>query len=47
LSWKELVNNQIEILEIPGNHMSILKQPQVEKLANHINSLLQSEAVDK
>jgi 3-oxoacyl-(acyl-carrier-protein) synthase/thioesterase domain-containing protein/acyl carrier protein len=41
-SWKELVNGKIEIQEIPGNHLSILLKPQVEKLAHYIDTRLQS-----
>lgn len=39
--WKELVNGKIEIREIPGNHITMLKQPSVKTLATYINSYLQ------
>ncbi len=42
-SWKELVSHRIEILEVSGNHMSILKQPQISKLANFLNAYLEKE----
>ncbi len=42
-SWKELVDGRIEIQEISGNHLSILRQPQVTALVNSLNTYLQSE----
>jgi 3-oxoacyl-(acyl-carrier-protein) synthase/thioesterase domain-containing protein/acyl carrier protein len=44
-TWKELVGNKVEIHDIPGNHVSMLKWPQVEALANFINAFLQSATV--
>lgn len=40
LSWKELVGGRIEIQEIPGNHLSMLKQPQVETLIKLLDTHL-------
>jgi polyketide synthase PksJ len=33
-SWKELASGEVEIQEIPGNHLSIMAQPQIRTLAD-------------
>ncbi len=37
-SWQELIGDRLEIQIIPGNHMNILKQPQVESLISFLNT---------
>ncbi len=44
-TWKELVDGRIDIQEIPGNHVSLLKPPHVKTLASLLDTCLKSEAV--
>lgn len=39
-SWKKLVSGKIDLLEVEGNHVGLLKQPHVEKLAKYLNNYL-------
>ena len=40
-SWAQLVNENIEIHEVRGNHLSILKRPQIQSLINFLEENLQ------
>lgn len=40
LGWNELVQKEIDILDIPGHHLNILRQPHVETLAEMLKSCL-------
>lgn len=39
LGWSELVKN-IQLHEVPGNHLSLLKQPHVQVLAQQLKHYL-------
>jgi len=39
LGWSELVKN-IQLHEVPGNHLSLLKQPHVQVLAQQLRHYL-------
>jgi amino acid adenylation domain-containing protein len=41
LGWSELVTGDIEIYPIPGDHLSILKEPHVQVLAKKLKSCLE------
>jgi amino acid adenylation domain-containing protein len=38
--WRELVHGRIDTLEIPGNHINIIKEPHVGELAEQLQSCL-------
>src|SRR4051812_44366481 len=40
LGWKEVLGEQIEIRETPGNHYTIYMHPNVDALAHKMNELL-------
>lgn len=40
LGWSQWIGGVIEIIEVPGDHLTMLNPPHVEKLANVINSEL-------
>lgn len=40
LGWQDIVQKEIDILDIPGHHLNILRQPQVETLAQTLKSCL-------
>ncbi|HHP7245198.1 MAG TPA: thioesterase domain-containing protein, partial [Elainellaceae cyanobacterium] len=42
LGWAELVQGEIEVHQIPGNHFSILHQPNVQTLATQLSILLKT-----
>ncbi|MCB9092750.1 MAG: hypothetical protein H6620_09345 [Halobacteriovoraceae bacterium] len=44
-SWVQLVNGNIEIHEIYGNHLSILKRSQIQALINFLEEILQKATV--
>jgi amino acid adenylation domain-containing protein len=45
LGWADLVQGQIEVVEVKGNHNGILRYPQVRTLAAHLRPLLQTMPV--
>jgi thioesterase domain-containing protein len=40
LGWSEWVTGGVEIVSIPGHHAGILKEPSVQVLARHLQSLI-------
>ncbi len=38
--WQPLVNGAFEVLAAPGNHYSLLREPNVASLARRIGALL-------
>jgi len=38
--WRALAGGGIEVHEIPGSHLDIVKEPHVQYLANKLNSCL-------
>ena len=48
--WKGLAGGDVEVHEIPGGHVSILAEPQVQILAKHLRNCIQrasAEAVEQ
>ena len=37
LGWSDYVRGQVEIIDVPGNHLSMMKEPQVQVLATKLN----------
>lgn len=46
LGWGRFVTGGIEILEIPGDHLSIVRPPYVERLAREIGARLPDQSAD-
>ena len=44
LEWNEFVGGEIEIYEIPGNHTSVIREPNVRILAKHLGICLENAA---
>ena len=42
--WRELVDGDIETIEIPGNHINIIKEPHVRPLAEKLKACLDKAA---
>ncbi len=40
LGWSELTTEQVEVIKVPGNHLTMLRKPCVEVLARQLNTLL-------
>ena len=38
--WRELIGGRIEVHEIPGNHLNIIKEPNVRALAEKLRTAL-------
>jgi aspartate racemase len=36
IGWRKLVNGELEIYEVPGTHMGILEEPNVQVLAEKL-----------
>lgn len=41
LGWASLVGENLEVIEVPGHHTSIIYEPRVPVLADHLNRILQ------
>lgn len=39
-SWRELARGGLEVLDVPGSHLTLLRQPDVQALAGHLRALL-------
>ena len=44
--WRELVGGQIEVHEITGNHINIIKEPHVRLLAEKLRGCLEKAQED-
>jgi thioesterase domain-containing protein len=40
--WRELATGKLEVVEIPGGHVSMLGEPQVAELAEQLKARLES-----
>jgi len=40
LGWGHLVTGQLEIEDVPGSHLGILEEPNVQELAARLGGLL-------
>ena len=40
LGWSDLTTAQVEVIRVPGNHLTMLRKPCVEVLARQLNTLL-------
>lgn len=47
LGWKDLVENNLEILEVPGHHGSIVAEPYVRLLAEKLTECIESARTEK
>jgi thioesterase domain-containing protein len=43
LGWSELTTEQVEVIRVPGNHLTMLRKPFVEVLARHLKHCLEQE----
>ncbi len=43
LGWEHLVTGNLQVYEVPGDHLSILKHPNVQTLAGHLDKILETE----
>jgi thioesterase domain-containing protein len=41
LGWESLVTGDLQIRDVPGSHLGILEEPNVEALAAHLGELLE------
>jgi amino acid adenylation domain-containing protein len=39
-AWKDIIQGQLDIRTIPGDHYSLLVQPQAQEIANQINQII-------
>jgi thioesterase domain-containing protein len=42
-----LIRGELEVLEIPGNHTTMLQEPHVRRLASALSALLEGAAVQR
>ena len=40
LNWRQVVTGDVEVIQIPGNHGSILQRPNVDVLATRVQTIL-------
>ncbi|HXY91692.1 MAG TPA: AMP-binding protein, partial [Acidimicrobiia bacterium] len=40
LGWSKLVSGPLSVIEIPGDHFDVMRQPAVEQVAAHVNTAL-------
>ena len=45
LAWKELLHGEVEVHLVPGDHVAILREPHVRKLAAKLNECLRSAQI--
>jgi len=45
--WRGLIRGELEVLEIPGNHTTMLQEPHVRRLASALSALLEGAAVQR
>jgi thioesterase domain-containing protein len=45
--WRELVAGGIDVHEIPGDHINIIKEPFVRQLARELRSGIDAASADK
>ena len=43
LGWSELTTEQVEVIRVPGNHLTMLRKPCVEVLAQQLKHFLEQE----
>ena len=46
LGWKDLTREQVEVIRVPGNHLTMLRKPYVEVLARQLKLCLEKELSD-
>ncbi|WP_293128195.1 non-ribosomal peptide synthetase [Microcoleus sp. bin38.metabat.b11b12b14.051] len=46
LGWKDLTTEQVEVIRVPGNHLTMLRKPYVEVLARQLKLCLENEIID-
>jgi len=42
LGWAKFIDGNISIIDVPGDHLSMLKEPQVRELAVKLNLVLEN-----
>ncbi|MEG4091381.1 hypothetical protein, partial [Microcoleus sp. Pol12B4] len=43
LGWSELTAQKVEVIRVPGNHLTMLRKPCVEVLAQQLKHCLEKE----
>lgn len=46
LGWKEWVHGSIDVIEVPGDHLTMLNLPHVQDLANALNRFFEQKFMD-
>ncbi|MEG4318292.1 MULTISPECIES: amino acid adenylation domain-containing protein [unclassified Microcoleus] len=46
LGWRDLTTEQVEVIRVPGNHLTMLRKPYVEVLARQLMLCLEKEIID-
>ncbi len=46
LGWRELTAQKVEVIKVPGNHLTMLRKPCVEVLAQQLKHCLDRELID-
>jgi thioesterase domain-containing protein len=46
LGWSELTTEKVEVIRVPGNHLTMLRKPCVEVLAQQLKHCLEKELSD-
>ena len=46
LGWRELTTQKVEVIRVPGNHLTMLRKPCVEVLAQQLKHCLDRELID-
>jgi len=43
LGWSEIINNDYSIIEVPGSHSNLLKEPNVDIIAENLKTILENK----
>ena len=43
LNWRQVVTGGVEVIQVPGNHGSILQRPNVDLLATQVQAVLDTD----
>jgi thioesterase domain-containing protein len=46
LGWSELTTEKVEVIRVPGNHLTMLRKPNVEVLAQKLKHCFEEELSD-
>ena len=44
--WNELTEKDVEILEVPGNHFTMIREPYIRFVAGHLKSRIHETVAD-